>query len=387
MRLRAGFVIIRPVIKIAQKAGKWAWIVFVVFALSGCAEPEFNPTPTHAESDVLGPVQQLTTDFDRAGQAYFSHDMNWIIFQAVPHGQKQLQLFVAPFQHNGVAVNIGQAVRITPASARSNDGYFSPDGNSLIFASTALHVATPAPGATHVQPAGRDFHWSTPAGMEIYRADGWPAALAAVGPGGSMDLAQHPLTDNEYYNAECSYSPDGKWIAFTSNRTGDLDVYVMHADGSHIVQITKTPGYDGDAFFSPDGKRLVYRSDRNQDGLLQIFVGTLAFDSSGEITGLSGEQQLTHNQSVNWQPTWHPDDQHIVYATSYLSPAGATPTNYELFLMRADGSHKTRLTFFPDFDGQPVFSPDGNYLMWTSKRTATHAPQIFIARFHMPPGT
>jgi Tol biopolymer transport system component len=340
----------------------------------------------------LGPVVQLTTDFDRAGEAYFSHDMNWIIFQAMPHGEKQWQMFVAPFQHNGDAVNIAQPVRISPPNARSNDGSFSPDGNSLIFASTAGKHASEHGES---QQAGRDFHWHIPSGMEIFRADGWPAAVAALQPGESLNLAQHALTDNESYNAECSFSPDGRWIAFTSNRTGDLDVYVMHSDGTHVVQITKTPGYDGDAFFSPDGKRLIYRSDRKLDGLLQIFLGTLAFDADGEITGLAAEKQLTHDILLNWQPYWHPDGRHIVYSVrTNLEPIySATATTergyFELYLMRDDGSHKTRLTFSPGsgFNGQPVFSPDGEYLMWTSKRTANHAPQIFIAAFHMPRGT
>jgi len=370
----------------AQKPRISFLCVLIVTIGSGCAEPQFNPIPTVSETDSLGPVVQLTTDFDRAGEAYFSHDMNWIIFQAVPHGEKQLQMYVAPFQHNGDVLNIAQPVRISPSNLRSNDGSFSPDENSLIFASMAARQSTTT-GSTGSQQAGRDFHWSIPSGMEIFRADGWAAAVAALQPEESLNLAQHPLTNNEFYNAECSYSPDGRWICFTSNRTGDLDVYVMRADGTHVVQITKTPGYDGDAFFSPDGKRLVYRSDRKLDGLLQIFVGTLMFDANGDITGLASEQQLTHDTSVNWQPYWHPDGKHIVYSTSMLDPSNPGTTNYELYLMRADGSHKTRLTFSPDFDGQPAFSPDGNYLMWTSKRTANHAPQIFIARFHMPPGT
>jgi Tol biopolymer transport system component len=362
----------------AQKSRMFCLCVLIALGAGGCAEPEFNPTPTVSEMNSLGPVVQLTTDFDRAGEAYFSHDMNWIIFQAVPHGEKQLQMFVAPFQHNGDRVNIAQPVRISPPGARSEDGSFSPDGNSLIFASTAGRAGV----HSESQQAGRDFHWHIPSGMEVFRADGWPAAAAALQPGESLNLAQHALTDNDAYNAECSYSPDGRWIAFTSNRTGDLDVYVMRSDGTHVVQITKTPGYDGDAFFSPDGKELVYRSDRLQNGLLQIFLGTLAFDASGDITGLAAEKPLTHDTNVNFQPYWHPDGKHIVYATSLL---GAP--NYEVFLMRDDGSHKTRLTFFPEFDGQPVISPDGNYLLWTSKRTANHAPQIFCSSFHMPPGT
>jgi Tol biopolymer transport system component len=151
------------------------------------------------------------------------------------------------------------------------------------------------------------------------------------------------------------------------------------------VQITKTPGLDGDAFFSPDGRRLVYRSDRKLNGKFQIFVGTLQFDAAGEITGLASERQLTHEDSTSWQPFWHPDGRHIVYATTRNSPLNGTINN-ELYLMRDDGSHKTRLTFSPAFDGLPCFAGDGNYLMWTSTRVAEHAPQLFIARFQMPPG-
>jgi len=386
MRLRLYFAMMARVHFVAQKTCIGFLIVLIVTIGSGCAEPQFNPIPTHSEMDSFGNPVQLTTDFDRAGEAYFSHDMNWIIFQAVPHGGKQLQMYVAPFQHHGDIVNIAQPVQISPTGVRSNDGSFSPDGNSLVFASIEQRQAAAARNSQS-QQAGRDFHWSIPSGMEIFRADGWPAAVAALQPGESLDLAQHPLTDNEFYNAECNYSPDGRWICFTSNRTGDLDVYVMRADGTHVVQITKTPGYDGDAFFSPDGRKLVYRSDRRLNNLLQIFVGTLSFDAMGDITGLASEQQLTDDTNVNWQPYWHPDGKHIIYAASMPNPNNSGPADYEIWLMRADGSHKTRLTFCPDFDGQPVFSPDGNFLMWTSKRTPNHAPQVFLARFHMPPGT
>ncbi len=243
--------------------------------------------------------------------------------------------------------------------------------------------------------------------MEIYRADGWQGAIAGAEPGAIVNLAKHPLTNNVGYDAECSYSPDGKWIVFSSNQAGasgegraasdptkapttapssqpsaDLDLYVMRSDGSHVAQLTNSPGYDGGPFFSPDGKRIVYRSDRNANNLLQVFVADLVFDAAGNITGMTNEKRLTHDANVNWGPFWHPDGRHIIYATSMHGHA-----NYELYLMRDDGSRKTRASrrtpariFF-----QPS-RPDGEYLMWTCRRSDNGKPQIFLARFRMPKG-
>jgi Tol biopolymer transport system component len=245
--------------------------------------------------------------------------------------------------------------------------------------------------------------------MEIFRADGWQGAVAAAEPNAIVNLAQHPLTNNVGYDAECAFSPDGKCIVFCSNRgqslevrgqenatsepttapSGDLDLYAMRSDGTHVVRLTHTPGYDGGPFFSPDGKRVVYRSDRKANNNLQIFVADLVFDSSGDITGITHERQLTHDDNVNWGPFWHPDGRHIIYATSLHGH-----DNYELYLMRADGSRKTRITFTPQalIDGHkgadvlPTFSPDGRYILWTCRRGPDGTPQIFLAKFRMPRG-
>ena len=59
-------------------------------------------------------------------------------------------------------------------------------------------------------------------------------------------------------------SPDGSKIVFTSDRSGDLELYLCDIDGSNITQVTSGLGYDGGAFFSPDSKKLVFRSSRPQ---------------------------------------------------------------------------------------------------------------------------
>ncbi|WP_428939701.1 hypothetical protein [Fontivita pretiosa] len=361
-------------------------------AVGGCAR-EINPFPTKAESDSLSDIAQLTFGFSRAGEAYFSPDMKWLILQAIPEGQQHYQMYVAPVKYgqrtaqtSTVApqeiVGLGSPIRISPPNSRNTCGYFSPDGNSLIFSSTAGKEDPTEPPAGY-QRQGRDYRWSFPAGMEIYRADGWQGAVAAAEPNAIVDLARHRLTDNDAYDAEASYSPDGKWLVFSSNRTGDLELFAMRADGSGLVQLTFSRGYDGGPFFSPDGRRIVYRSDRKGNDLLQVFVADVVFSADGAIRGIANEKQLTRDQHVNWGPYWHPDGRHIVYATSAHGH-----DNYEIYLMRADGSRKTRITHTPPGvpDVLPVISPDGRYLVWSSRRDG-RTTQVYLARFRLPRGS
>jgi Tol biopolymer transport system component len=338
--------------------------------LVGCHQPAFNPTPTQAESDSLTHIVQLTSDFDRAGEAYFSPDMKWIIVQAAK-GDPRYQMYLADLHLTDTDARIGKPIRISPSDSRNTCGFFSPDGLSLIFASTA-GKEDPAEKAGGYQRQGGQYRWDFPKGMEIYRADGWEMALGL----GSEDvnLARHALTDNDAYDAECAFSPDGKRIVFCSNRTGDPELFLMDADGGNVKQLTHSPGYDGGPFFSPDGKSIVWRTDRKQKDLLQIHVADLVGDK------LVNEKALTEDQNVNWAPYWHPDGQHIVYTTSMHGHQ-----NYEIYLMRRDGSHKTRITFTEGFDGLPAISPDGKWLMWSSKRSGK--VQVMIARFTLPKGS
>src|SRR5690606_24921587 len=70
------------------------------------------------------------------------------------------------------------------------------------------------------------------------------------------------LTDRKGYDAEATVSPNGDLIVFTSDRSGDLELWTMRPDGSELRQITFGLGYDGGAFFSPDGTKIVFRASR-----------------------------------------------------------------------------------------------------------------------------
>src|SRR3954471_20245329 len=76
----------------------------------GCATPT---TRQGSETDSLSDVTQLTRGFDRAGEAYFSPKMDWIVFQATPHGQTNYQMYMAPLTLHP-QVKLGDAVRISP---------------------------------------------------------------------------------------------------------------------------------------------------------------------------------------------------------------------------------------------------------------------------------
>ena len=349
-------------------------------ATAPAAAPQPSAAVPAGREQSLSEVVQLTSGFSRAGEAYFSADGQWIIFQATPPGEQHYQMYVAPLKRQGDRITgLGQEpVRISPAGSRNTCGYFSPDGRTLIFASTAGKEDPGEPPAGY-QRQGGNYRWDFPEGMEIYQADNWRAAVAAAAGGRQVDLAKNAITNNNAYDAEGAYSPDGKWIVFGSRRDGDSELYVMRADGSHPVRLTSAPGYDGGPFFSPDGKRIVYRSDRKGNDLLQVFTAELMFDADGNITGTRNEKQLTDDANVNWGPYWHPDGKHLIYATSAHGHH-----NYELYWMNADGSGKTRVTFAPGFDGLPVFSGDGRHLMWSSKRTADNTTQVLVARFTPP---
>jgi Tol biopolymer transport system component len=346
---------------------------FVFFILTGCQE--YNPYQPLFEAESLSHVTQLTEGFERAGEASFSHDQRWIVFRGMKAPATTLQLYVAKLNWlelplAGPSITIERPIPITPPGTRNFSGSFSPDGISLIFSSTAMGL--------DAKPTTARF----PIDMRIFRFDGWEGAISMTDASSGVDLARHPLTTDRAYTGECSFSPDGKWIVFTSTLGGNPDLYVMHADGSHIVPLTKTIGYDGGASFSPDGKHLVYHSLRYTDNLTQIFTADLAFDHNGEITGISDEHQLTNEDSNNTNPAWHPDGIHIVYTTSRHGR-----DNYELYLMTNQGRRKTRITYSPGADLFPVFSPDGKWLMWASKRAKDGSIEVYAAQFQFPRGS
>ncbi len=315
---------------------------------------------TPEESAWFRDVRQLTRadmGLDRAGEAYFSRDGSMICFQAYPAGQKEYQIYVMKLDGSSPRM-------VSTGKGATTCAFFHPDGKRMIFASNHQDPRPPVmPEAIRRKAASAsksDYVWPFPPGMDIFECDV---------SGGSL----RPLIQAEGYDAEGSYSPDGKQVIFTSMRDGDQEVYVCDADGGNPRRITRVPGYDGGPFFSPDGKRIVYRSDREGDGNMQIFVNNLEGTAEKAITG---------KDVLHWCPFWHPSGKWLIFTRAdHGTTEKPTRPNYDLYLVRDDGSQTLRVTTHPSFDGLPVFSPDGARLMWTSKRHGGDGAQVFVAEF------
>ena len=319
------------------------------------------------EAKYLKNIRQVTRDFVRAGEGYFSPDAQSIIFQAEEKGDNPFyQQFVMNLQTGAVR-------RVSPGVGKTTCGYFHPAGQKIIFASSHLdpdatkHYAGERAVREEEQKTKkrRRYVWDFDPNMDIFEANLDGSGLKR-------------LTDTPGYDAEGSYSADGKHIIFCSNRTGDknLELFIMGADGKNVRQLTKAPGcYNGGPFFSPDGTKVIFRSDRKKKDHLQLYV----INADG-----TGEKALTDDENwVFWAPFWHKDGQHIIYTAADHSNPTARP-NYDLYWMNIETGKKTRLTFAPAADVLPVFSPDCRRIMWTSTRGADRSSQLWMADFTMP---
>jgi tricorn protease-like protein len=322
-----------------------------------------------AEAVHIKNIRQLTKDFVRAGEGYFSPDMKTIIFQAEEKdtGNPFYQIFTMDLE-------TGRTRRVSPGVGKTTCSYFAPDGKKILFASSHLdpdarkHYAEEYRLRDEERKAGqrRRYKWDFDPFMSIFEADP---------DGGNLKR----LTHAKGYNAEGSYSPDGRQIVFCSNRDGEenLELYIMDRDGQNVRKLTNAPGcYNGGPFFSPDGKQVIFRSDRKKKDHLQLYV----INTDG-----SGERALTDDLNwVCWGPYWYKDGRHIVYAGADHSDPMARP-NYDLYWMDVESGKKVRLTFAPGADVLPVFSADGRKLMWTSTRDGRQPAQLYLADFVPPP--
>ncbi len=167
-----------------------------------------------------------------------------------------------------------------------------------------------------------------------------------------LQLTDHPASDRA-----TACSPDGRKIAFRSERDGPPDLYVMDNDGNNVIRLTNSNSFESRPSWSPDGMKIAFSSfcENNCD----IFT----VDADGE-----NRTRLAQHEMDDVVPSWSPDGSKIVCAS--LPPGVNAFAAYHIFVMNADGKKRRNLTGDTDLTGNfsPTWSPDGKKIAFDSQR-------------------
>ncbi|MCA9288094.1 MAG: PD40 domain-containing protein [Phycisphaerales bacterium] len=228
---------------------------------------------------------------------------------------------------------------------------------------------------------------------------------------GSSVLTQ--ITSDPAHDMMPSISPDGQWIAFTSNRSGNWDIYVMPITGGKALQLTTDAAADLHPSFSPDGQSLVFcrygqASHRWELWVLDMRTPTLSFFIGEGLfpewcpiagTGQNGSDRIVYQRARErgsrafgvWtidygrgeatnpmliasapdhafiNPTWSPDAKWIAFASvpsdaDWAERGAPRPSNADLVLASVEGGNRVPLTSGRGVDLMPTFAPDGSLL-------------------------
>ncbi|WP_374030182.1 M28 family peptidase [Bdellovibrio bacteriovorus] len=354
-----------------------------IFSVISCqfkeAKPTKSPSETVASSGsfvnepnaLLGEARQMTFVGPKSGEGYFSPDGKKMIFQSEREpGNPFYQMYILDLVK-------GTTTRVSPGLGKTTCGWIHPSMKKVLYSSTHLDPETKKKTQDEYDNRKKAvkarYSWSFDENYDIFSSDLQGKNVVR-------------LTKEKGYDAEGSYSPDGQWIAFASNRAGYtdklegedkklfeqdssymMDIYIMKADGTQVKRLTTSKGYDGGPFFSADGKKITWRRFAPNGSTAEIY--TMNVDGTDQ-------KEITRLKSMSWAPYFHPSGDYIIFGSSVLGYS-----NFELFIVDAQGKHApVRVTFDDGFDGLPVFTPDGGSLSWTHRNEKGES-QILIAKW------
>ena len=208
-------------------------------------------------------------------------------------------------------------------------------------------------GAIDALSPGRAVVTATASWGKSAKADVFVVAdlLLTSNRGGSFGIYQmraagsqslFPLLQDSATNIQAALAPDRTRIAFSSNRSGTFDLYLMDADGRNLRRLTTDAGKEGDPAWTPDGTQLVYTFTRGTT--IQIAIMPAGGGETRPLTTTSGG---------NHSPSVSPDGRSIAFVS-------ARDGNQEIYAMNLDGSNQRRLTKTSERESSPRFYRNGD---------------------------
>lgn len=330
-----------------------------------------KPAPPGPEKHLKN-IRQLTFGGDNA-EAYWSPNSKSLTFQSnnPKWGLQCDQIFAMPIK-KAAKDTAYRAPLISTGKGRTTCSYYMPDGKHILYAST--HAGGDScPPMPNLRQGGK-YLWPIYNTYDIYVAD-------------MKGKVTKRLTNAPGYDAEAVLSPKGDKILFTSDRSGDLELWTMNLDGSNQQQITFGLGYDGGAFYSPDGSQIVFRASRPttpeeikeyKDLLKQGLVAPTNMEIFVCNADGSNLRQVTKLGKANWAPFFHPSGKKIIFSSNHHSTRGY---DFQLYMINVDGTGLEAITTQSIFNSFPMFSPDGKKLVFCSNRNnhGTRDTNIFVA--------
>lgn len=331
--------------------------LIAALSLTATVHPQDGSILVEGEERHLRNVRQLTFGGENA-EGYFHPDGEHLIYQAHDREGACDQIYI-------MELSTGESRMVSTGDGVTTCSFFIPGSDRFIYASThaAGEECPPRPDPS------LGYVWPLHEGYDIYKANL------------NGEIVQR-LTDAPGYDAEAAVSPDGREIVFCSLRSGDLELYKMNVDGSGLRRLTWTLGYDGGPFFSPQGTYIVYRSHhpktaeetaevrrRNEKAVvspMRLEIWLMRADGSEQ-------RQVTRLGAASFGPYMHPDEERIIFSTNYSEDGAHRKRgmpNFDLYMVHKNGTGLERITRHPGFDGFPMFSHDGRWLVFASNRNA-----------------
>lgn len=227
---------------------------------------------------------------------------------------------------------------------------------------TASYTTAPTETSTSTPtllPAPNSDSWNF--GLVVFSmSDGLNSHLFVYDPY-SMPMTR--LTADKWNDIDPAVSPDGKQIAFASDRDGQWDIYILDVTTDQTQRITNSQAYDGAPAWSPDGQNIVYQTKQGKK--IDLIIQSVADLNTGPI-------QITADAGLNYDAAWSPDGRLIAFITNRNG-------HDELWLFDLK-SADNRFTIVAASDGadyySPAWSPDGTMLAWCKKDTEDHIETI-----------